>query len=339
MDGEKNKITVLNVLQLDNPTRVDLWIKKQMPNLSRAKIQKLIQGHKILLNDKPCKPKELLNVNDVIVIDTSSSQGHSNAPVAMDLDIVYEDRDLIVLNKPAGLNVHPGAGDYEPTLVHGLLAHTKELSTCVNQGTFRPGIVHRLDKNTTGLLVCAKNNHSHAHLAQQFKDKTNIRSYYALLDGVLPQDQLTIESYLSRDKYNRLKFASIDQRSFDKIDSDQQKKYRWAKSLFTLREVYGHRFSLVEVQLHTGRTHQIRVHCESLKLPIWGDPIYNHSKDLPNIFSKDEKVKLNSIHRQCLHAKTLGFIHPRSGDTMVFDSPLPKDFEELLGILRPYKII
>lgn len=320
------------ILCEEGSPRLDIWLTKQMPFLSRSSIQKLIHSELVLINSKPCRPKDPLYSGDKVFISPIiQKKQQSISPISMDLKIVYEDNDLLVVDKPKGLKVHPGAGEDEPTLVHGLLAYTKgQLSQPDNpKAADRPGIVHRIDKDTSGLLVCAKTNQAHEHLAQQFAKKTNLREYLALLDGCLLKSPLLHESYLARDPANRLKFASIAP------DSKDHGKY--AKSLFENKEIYASKITLAKVTLFTGRTHQIRVHSLELHMPIIGDPLYHSSKTWPQIFDAKTRKALSSIDRQMLHAARLGFTHPRMGRFMEFYADLPEDFAGVLKLLEPYR--
>ena len=248
------------------------------------------------------------------------------SPQPIRLDILYEDDDLLVVNKEAGLTVHPGAGTYgTPTLVEGILYYLKQTP---DPGNLRPGIVHRLDKDTSGALVISKNEYVHQRLSLQFAEKTNHREYAALLVGVLPQNELTVESYLSRDPHNRLKFVSHP--------TDPGGSARWAKSIFKEQVRFAHRMSLASVTLHTGRTHQIRVHAKVLNASVLGDQLYGHKVDFGGHMSKEVQAALNKASRQMLHARLLGFIHPRTKAEMMFEAPVPEDFKILLNLLKPY---
>ena len=309
--------------------RIDVWLAQTFPTLSRSKIQKGIKSGKVIINGLTCKPNTVIAAGDHI-LGRFEGERATLCPKPMSLDIVYEDQDLIVINKPAGISVHPGAGSQETTLVEGLLAYCGVLSEAYADAE-RPGIVHRLDKGTTGLLVCAKTDAAFAGLAKQFAQKTNTREYYALLDGMLPKPELLIESCLRRDPKNRLRFMSQALEG-----SDQVGKY--AKSQFVQVDHFGHRLSLVKVKLYTGRTHQIRVHSNHLGAPILGDPLYNCKSALPATFSSEVKELVAKLTRQMLHAFKLGFVHPLSGEYMEFTADFPEDFANLLGTLGPYKV-
>ena len=229
-------------------------------------------------------------------------------PEDIDLNIVYEDEDVIVLNKPQGVVVHPAPGNYSGTLVNGLLYHCKDLSGI--NGVIRPGIVHRIDKDTSGILVIAKNDDAHNHLAKQFKDHSIKREYYALVEGKFSKIEGTVDKPIVRNKKDRLKMAIVE---------DGKR----AVTHYNVLEQYNNGTALVKCTLETGRTHQIRVHMAYIGHPLVGDPLYNSNKK--------QKFKLQG---QVLHAKTLGFIHPRSNEYIEFDSELPKYYLELLENIR-----
>ena len=335
----EQKLTKFIVTQINDNDRIDLWLHAKLPTLSRSSIKKIILAKKVLINGKTCKASERLKMSDVIEIQLLEEGGEIFAlkPVSMPLEIIFEDEHIIVLNKPAGISVHPGAGTQEPTLVEGLLGHVGTLS---QQHTTweRPGIVHRLDKDTSGLIVCAKTDEAFIGLKNQFKNKTNIREYIALLDGLLPQNETIVENFLARDPRSRLRFKVFTAEEMERT-SDSKVKFRSSKSLFRRVACYAHRIDLVTVKLFTGRTHQIRVHANFLNCPLVGDPLYNKKKDLPGHFSKEIRDFVGSkINRQMLHAKKLGFIHPIISNYLEFEVKPPADFSQLLGILSPYKL-
>jgi 23S rRNA pseudouridine1911/1915/1917 synthase len=233
--------------------------------------------------------------------------------------------------------VHPGAGHdaTQTTLVEALLAHT---SLCTQtQDKLRPGIVHRLDKDTTGVIICAKSIEAYESLSKQFLQKTNHREYLALLDGFMEKENLVHGSYLYRNPKNRLAFASCSKKQHETKSPTTSVKYRWAESSFHKVTTFGHRLTLASIRLHTGRTHQIRVHSKDLNLPVVGDPLYNRQHMLPQSFSKDITAQISSIGRQMLHAKSLGFEHPTTRKKLSFTAPLPEDFKNLLSSLKKYE--
>ena len=282
--------------------RLDKYLMNKT-DISRSKIQEMIKQELVLLNGKKTKNSYVLKLNDVIEITGELKEETDANPEKMDLDIVYEDDDLMVINKPSGLVVHPAAGHFSGTLVNGLLAHTNNLST--NNGNIRPGIVHRIDKDTSGLLVVAKNDKTHEALSKQLKDKTLSRIYVALVQGRINHDTGTIDAPIGRDINDRKKMCVTDQNSKEAITH------------FKVIERYKNA-TLIECKLETGRTHQIRVHMSYIKHPIINDPVYGSRK------------KVNDFG-QMLHAKEIGFIHPRTKKYMTFKCDTPKEFNEIVS--------
>ena len=319
--------------------RVDRWLREALPGpeFTRSHLQKLMGDLQICVNGTPCKPNQKLKSQDEVSIKNGGISVSLLVPVPMDLDIVFEDASVLVLNKPAGISVHPGAGTPQPSLLAGVLAHVKELES-TQQDPSRPGVVHRLDKDTTGVMVFAKTLVAHQSLSQQFHDKTNERSYVALLDGLLPTSATLCESYLHRDPHHRLKFASTPRAELELRyrNGDFPQAYRWAKSRFSPLQYFGHSFTYASVQLHTGRTHQIRVHAQSLGHPVVGDPLYQRKRMYPTTFPHEVREALGGISRQMLHAASLSFTHPVTQDKMSFAAPVPVDFQQILSLLAPF---
>ena len=284
--------------------RIDRYLVENL-DYSRSKIEKLIKNKDILVNDKEIKKSYILKENDIITINEIIEEEIEVLPEKMDLDIVYEDDDVIVVNKANGVVVHPGAGNYNHTLVNGLMYHSKLSSI---NGEFRPGIVHRTDAYTTGLLMVAKNDKAHINLAKQLEEKTTYRKYVALVWGVINTDTGTIDAPIGRDKSDRKKMTVTDINAKEAITH------------FKVLERYANT-TLIELQLETGRTHQIRVHMNYIGYPIVNDPVYG-------------KRKIIDDTGQCLHAKELGFIHPTTGKYMEFTSELPDCF---INILKMFK--
>ena len=282
--------------------RIDSYLIDVL-NFSRSKIQKMLKENYIKVNDKSIKNSYLLKKGDVIEISDYEEEMPSIAAEDMNLDIVYEDDDVIVVNKGNGVVVHPAVGNANHTLVNGLMYHSKKLSD-VN-GSFRPGIVHRIDAYTTGLLMVAKNNEAHDFLAKQLEEKSTTRKYVALVWGVIENDTGTIDAPIGRDRQDRKKMAVTDQNSKEAITH------------FKVLNRYKNA-TLIELKLETGRTHQIRVHMNYIGHPVVNDPVYGRRKKI------DETG-------QCLHAKTIGFIHPRTKKYMEFDSELPECFLNILN--------
>jgi 23S rRNA pseudouridine1911/1915/1917 synthase len=333
--------------------RLDVFLTATLQHrgevISRAKVQRLIDAGSVLHNGKVCKGRALLQEGDVLEVMKRPPVALTLTPVCLDLDILFEDRHIIVVNKPAGLTVHPGAGTREPTLVEGLLYHCGKLSNIAGDSLVesRPGIVHRLDKDTSGVIVCAKTDQAHAQLARQFQDKTNRREYLALLDGVLPKAEVEHESYLHRDPAVRVRFKSASKAQVELLKSSSgvvPPGYRLARSHFQSEKIFAGRLSLVRVTLRTGRTHQIRVHAQDLGVAVWGDPVYgaqNHpgrgrARQLPSLFTEAVRAELEGVNRQLLHAAVLGFKHPLDDREMIFSAPYPADFRRVLDLLEPY---
>ncbi|MDM8332265.1 RluA family pseudouridine synthase [Limosilactobacillus pontis] len=283
--------------------RIDKQLGHHFKQFSRSQIQRWIEDGHVKVNDQPVKPKYKLAVGDVVTIEPEKPKKIDLVPENIPLDIVYEDDDVIVVNKPQGMVVHPAPGHPDHTLVNALLYHSP-LSTI--NGEFRPGIVHRIDKDTSGLLMVAKNDMAHRSLAAQLKAKTNEREYVALVHGVIKEDQGTIDAPLGRSPKDRKKQAVV-------ADG------RHAVTHFKVLKRYQH-YTLVSCRLETGRTHQIRVHMKYIGHPLAGDPLYGPRKTLPG-------------NGQYLHARLLGFKHPRTGKQLTFTAPLPSCFQKMLDKL------
>lgn len=283
--------------------RIDKQLGHHFKQFSRSQIQRWIEDGHVKVNDQPVKSKYKLAVGDVVTITPEKPKKIDLVPENIPLDIVYEDDDVIVVNKPQGMVVHPAPGHPDHTLVNALLYHSP-LSTI--NGEFRPGIVHRIDKDTSGLLMVAKNDMAHRSLAAQLKAKTNEREYVALVHGVIKEDQGTIDAPLGRSPKDRKKQAVV-------ADG------RHAVTHFKVLKRYRH-YTLVSCRLETGRTHQIRVHMKYIGHPLAGDPLYGPRKTLPG-------------NGQYLHARLLGFKHPRTGKQLTFTAPLPPYFQKMLDKL------
>lgn len=282
--------------------RLDLFVGEMDELLSRSFIQKLIKEGYILVNQSPSKANYLVNEDDEILINVPEDKSLDLSPVDMQLDIIYEDSDVLVVNKPKGLVVHPGAGTYQPTMVHGLLAQIDDLSGI--NGVLRPGIVHRIDKDTSGLIIVAKHDMAHQALASQLADRSLKRSYIALVDGVMAAEHGKIDAPIGRDKRDRKRMAITDINSKEAI------------TRFKVVKRY-HNYTLVECQLDTGRTHQIRVHMQYIGHPIVGDLKYNRKSD-------------KALGGQFLHAYKISFILPSNGELKTLEVALPEDFKAIL---------
>lgn len=289
----------------DQKGRIDKVLVDFLENKTRSAIQQWIKEGYVLVNDEPVKNNYKVQKGDEIKITEPELQELNIEAENIPLEIVYQDADVAVVNKPDGMVVHPAAGHPRGTMVNALLYHIKDLSGI--NGKIRPGIVHRIDKDTSGLLMVAKNDNAHEKLAAQLKDKTSLREYIALVHGVIPHDKGTIDAPIGRSKTDRKRQDIVDQG-------------RAAVTHFQVLERFEN-FTLISLQLETGRTHQIRVHMKYIGFPIAGDPIYGPRKTLEG-------------KGQYLHAKTLGFKHPTTDKMMTFEAPLPKEFEEMIEKLR-----
>lgn len=298
-------MTKLTVTITNEKGRLDKVLTEQLSDYTRSQIQQWLKEDAVLLNNQPMKANYKVKSGEVFQIVIPEPVSLDLLPENIPLDIVYQDEDVAVVNKPQGMVVHPSAGHPDGTLVNALLYHLKDLSS-INE-VIRPGIVHRIDKDTSGLLMIAKNDFAHEALAKQLKDKTSLRKYIALVHGNIPHDKGTINAPIGRSKSDRKKQAVIEEG-------------KSAVTHFTVLERFGE-FTLVELQLETGRTHQIRVHMQYIGFPVAGDPVYGPRKTLAG-------------NGQYLHAKLLGFKHPRTGEQMVFEAPLPEIFEKNLENLR-----
>ena len=297
---------VLNVDENNIDIRLDKFIKDNTDNLSREYIQKLIDEGYVLVNGKEVtKCSYKIALNDEIIVTFKETEDLNVEPQDIPLDIVYEDKDVIVINKPQGMVVHPAPGNYKNTLVNALLYHCKDLSSI--NGVKRPGIVHRIDKDTSGLLMVAKNDYAHNFLAEQLKDKTASRTYVALVHGIVHVKKGIINAPIGRDPKSRVKMAVV-------------KNGKEAITEFTVLKYYKD-FTLIECKLKTGRTHQIRVHMDYIGYPLVGDPLYG-------------RRKLKYGNKQYLHAKELSFIHPTTKERVTFTTELPEYFTKFLNELE-----
>ena len=304
--------------------RIDVFLANTIENATRSRIQKLIKASCVLVNGKIVKPNYIVTPLDKIELTIPTSpRPEVHEAEDIPLNIVYEDEYLIVVNKPAGMVAHPSLGNYTGTLVNALLHHTKKLSQLNEPG--RPGIVHRIDKETSGLLLIAKDETIHAKLAKQFYDHTIEREYWAVCWGLFKQPKGEVIGNIAR--------STKDRKIFCVSNTDG----KHAHTFYEVIEEYEFA-SLVKLKLKTGRTHQIRVHMSHIKHPIFGDPVYGgrvivYGSQLPKIKARVDNL-LEIMQRQALHAKTLGFIHPHTHEKIFLDSKLPEDFEVLLKKLR-----
>ena len=292
--------------------RLDGYLASQIEGWSRARLQRLIESEDVLVNGKPAKPSYKLREHDELEVELIAPALTSFTPEPIPIEIVYEDETLVVVNKPAGLVVHPAAGIHSGTLANALAYHFQQLP---NASSVRPGIVHRLDRDTSGLLVVAKTEAALENLSDQFRARTVYKSYAALVHGRVNSDSGKIEQPLARDPSNRTRMAVV----------------RGGRSALTLYRVNRrfNRFTLLDVELKTGRTHQIRVHLAWLKHPVVGDETYGGGRD-NTIQDPKLKSQIRALNRHFLHAERLAFEHPASGERVLFHSPLPPELSNLL---------
>ena len=322
-----NKIKTFSVEEIGNNPRLDKFLAAKFNDITRTQIKKIIISKNLSINNKiVSSPSQKVRIGDKISFSISENKNEYIKPEKIKIDIVYEDNDLIVLDKPSGIVVHPGAGNKSGTLVNGLVYHYNKNLSDLN-GIYRPGIVHRIDKETSGLIVVAKNNFSHAKLAKQFSDHTIKRKYLALIWGVLRPLKGKIITLISRSKKNR-QLMAVSEISGKKAITN----YKTLK-VFANEEIP--KISLVECVLETGRTHQIRVHLSHKGNGLIGDKKYGKQKKMKfkKINKKVEEV-LKSFNRQALHAQSLGFTHPSKNRQIEFGSKLPQDFKKILDILE-----
>jgi len=295
----------MKIIVKENLDRLDKYLSNNT-SYSRNIINKMLSKNLITVNEKQVKSSYKLKENDIISIPDNYTEIPDIEPIKMNIDIIYEDNDIIVINKPSGLVVHPGNGNYNNTLVNGLMYYTNNLSN--NNGETRPGIVHRIDKDTSGLLLIAKNNKTHEILTEYFKNHDKVkREYIALLCGEFPHESATIDAPIGRDNQDRKKMTVTDKNSKEAITH-----------LKVIKRYKG--YTLVSCILETGRTHQIRVHMKYIGYPIYNDPVYN--------------TKKATEFGQFLHSSKMDLIHPSTKEKLHFECPLPKEFQEYLDTLE-----
>ena len=318
---ESNLITHI-VSPEDRGTRLDIYLTGRNPGLTRSHLKRLIENENVTLNGVIPKAGEKIKPGDLIKLTIPPPEPMRAFPEPIPLNILHEDFDVIVINKPAGLVIHPAAGHYSGTLVNGLLYHCKELSSFGEP--FRPGIVHRLDMNTSGVMVVAKNDYSHQHLAAQFKAHSVKKEYRGFVVGVMEEDKGTVSSLIGRNLRDPKKMSV---------------RLHQGKVAITHWEVFKRYPSVtfLAIRLETGRTHQIRVHLASIHHPVLCDPEYGGRKTIASLPDPELRQFLASVKRQFLHASILGFIHPRREEQVEFFAPLPEDFHLLLQKLEREK--
>ncbi len=328
MDNVADRLT-LQVEEGDNLARLDKFLAEQCTDLSRSRIKALILEGAVTVNDSPCRaPAHKIKTGQSITVAIPPPVDDTPRAENIPLDIVYEDDDLLVINKPAGLVVHPGAGNWESTLVNALLYHCGNSLSGIG-GVRRPGIVHRLDKDTSGLMLAAKSDKAHAGLSAQLSDRTLSRCYRALAWGVPDLRCGTVDQPIGRHPTNRLKMAVTSHSGA-----------REAVTHYEIKDTYGKAASLIECKLETGRTHQIRVHMAHIRHPLMGDPFYGAQPTAMAAalkkggYSPEATDLIMNFPRQALHAFRISFIHPLSGEEMSFEAPPPDDFRTLQERLR-----
>lgn len=303
MENNIEKLERFIVDSSSEDERIDKYLSECMENLSRSYLQKLVKGGQVNVNGKPVKSNYRLKENDKIELLIPKAIEPEILPEDLKLDIVYEDNDFLIVNKPKGMVVHPAPGHFSGTLVNGLMYHCKDSLSGIN-GVLRPGIVHRIDMNTTGLLVVCKNDIAHNDIAEQLKVHSITRTYHAIVHGRMKELEGTIDAPIGRHPNNRLKMAINEKNGKNAVTH--------YKVLDTFKD-----YTYIECRLETGRTHQIRVHMSSIHHPLLGDTIYGGKE-------------MSGVVGQVLHAKTLGFIHPTTKEYVEFNSELPEYFKNLL---------
>lgn len=291
----------------EDDERLDKWISSSLPDLSRSYIQKCIKDYNVLVNGKPQKASYRLKVDDEVVFDIPEAVEPNIEAENIPLNILYEDKDVLIVDKPKGMVVHPAPGHYNGTLVNAVMYHCKDHLSGIN-GVMRPGIVHRIDKDTTGSLIICKNDHSHNMIAAQLKDHSITRKYRAIVHGVITQNTGTVKAFIGRDPKDRKKMAVVDTNG------------KPAVTHYTVLQRFNE-YTYIECQLETGRTHQIRVHMASIGHPLLGDEVYSQRRSPYH------------LEGQTLHAMVIGFVHPSTGEYIEVTVPLPEYFEHLLHIL------
>lgn len=299
----------LHISEQEINMRLDKFLKNKFPDMSRSHIQKQIKDGYILVNGDSKKSNYKISVSDIIIVRTPKPKKTITEPEDIPLDIIYEDNDIIIINKPKHMVVHPAPGHLSGTVANALLYHCKDSLSGIN-GIMRPGIVHRIDQDTTGVIVACKNDNSHRCLAEQLKEHSITRTYHAIVINHLKEEEGTIESTIGRNPVDRKKMAA------------GVKNGKNAITHYKVLDNLNNKYTYIECHLETGRTHQIRVHMASIGHPVLGDSLYGPTKCPFN------------LEGQVLHAKTLGFIHPSSKEYVEFEAPLPEYFTKLLGILK-----
>jgi len=308
--------------------RLDVWLAERLADMSRSAVSKLIDSGCVLVNEKQEKASFKIRLGDEIRVMIPEAEPSGIAPEDLDIEIVYEDDDIVVVNKPRGMTTHPAPGSPRGTLVNALLAKVRSLSGV--GGVERPGIVHRLDKDTSGLMVVAKNDMAHRSLQQQIQKRTARRVYLALVWGETKFEKAVVDAPIGRHPSDRKKMAVVT----------QEGRGRQAITDIAVRERFKG-FTLIEASLRTGRTHQIRVHCAYIGYPVVGDPVYGGSRRLPAAYGEKQRLEFErlceSLCGQALHAYNLSFDHPSNGERLSFERDVPQDMQDLINWLRENK--
>jgi len=317
MCSEMNQIITISVAQ--SGQRLDLFLVQNDSNLSRSQVKHAIEKAEILVNSLPAKPGQRLKAGDIVCLCLKPPQEAVAVPQEIPLNIVYEDEAIIVVNKAAGMVVHPAPGNYDHTLVNALLFHCHDLSGV--GGVLRPGVVHRLDKGTSGLIVAAKSDSAHRSLTEQFQRHEVYKTYQVVVWGDVRGSKGEIVLPVGRHPGNRKKMST------------KSKRGREAVTLWQVRERYGIATRL-EVEIRTGRTHQIRVHLADRGYPVIGDPVYGNAAKIRTVTDSMLKGQIKALERQALHAAKLSFLHPLSGKRLVFTAEMPDDMNQLCAALK-----
>ena len=321
-----NNTIKFSVDLINTGKRLDIFLAENINQLTRSFLKKLIEDRQVKLNNQVLSiPSTRIKFKDQIIVNIVKNDKPNIIPRKIKLNIVFEDKDILVINKPKGMVVHPGAGNYENTLVNALLFKYKKNLSNIN-GASRPGIVHRIDKETSGLLIVAKNNLAHASLGDQFSKHTIRRKYLCLSWGIIRPLQGKISTLITRDKKNRQLMTVSDINGKKAITN-----YRTIR-VFNIKDIP--KISLIECELETGRTHQIRVHLKYKGASLLGDNQYGKKNIKFKKINENFFEKLNKLSGQALHAKTIGFIHPKTKKWMDFNSDLPSDFKKILNLLE-----
>ena len=320
-----DNLTKFLVTNQDSGSRLDIVLVKLLPNLSRSNLKKIIELKQVKINNSIIESaSKKLKENDNIEINLIPTNEEKILPANIKLNIVYEDKDILIVNKPAGMVVHPGAGNYNNTLVNALTYKYKNKLSNIN--STRPGVVHRIDKNTSGLLVVAKNNNAHSNLGKQFSDHTIKRTYQALSWGILRPLSGRIETLIGRSRKNRQLMSATE------ISGKKAVTNYTTVKVFEIKDIP--KISFIVCELETGRTHQIRVHMAYKGCSLLGDQQYGKKNIKFKKINEDFENKLKVLNRQALHAKSLGFVHPTTKKFMSFESKLPQDFKKILDLLN-----